>query len=270
METTEIKPNLGIDQITVTIQGGSGTGKTNWAFMFGVAEGNHIGVVDADNKVLPAIHAFGERVQKAPNITVRSPQLSAQGALLPPNTSGRWKRFQAINDEFIANPKVTHIQWDTVTALQTMKKNDCIATNPASPKQSKTGGKEIMAQSDWGFMTDEFEAEMVKVITSGKTLIMLVHEAPVKDKEGNVLGLKPDLQGGLVNLIPKYSSEWWLAEVAAIGMNAKYTLRTTPKGNQAFKTALGLPSVFEFDYKVFQEKLTKLEESPWLKNVLMG
>lgn len=259
-----------INQLTVAIEGGSGTGKTNWAFMFGLEPNTKIGVVDADNKVLPAIHAFGERVGKVPSLVVRSPQMTPEGNLIHPESSARWKRFQEINNEFIADDSITHIQWDTLTALQDMKKDDLIASNPASPRQSQRGGKEIMAQSDWGFLTKEFEAEMVKVITSGKTLIMLVHQAPLKDKEGNIIGMKSDLQGGLVNLIPKYSSEWWLAEAVTMGQNTKYQLRTSPKGNQAFKTALGLPPVWEYDGLEFSRLLNKQKQSPWLENVLVG
>lgn len=261
---TQTKNDLEFND-TIILMGPSGAGKTFQSFAF--AKDDYMGIIDADNKAIQTVHKYGEITKVAPKIKVYSPQKTADGRMLIEGTTARWQRFKQINKQLIDDPTIKTISWDSVTFIQEFCKDFLVDDNP---KPNKVGNRETMSQSDWGFLPSWIGAEIVKVQTAGKRLILCVHEMSFDNESTGMSQIVPALQAQLKVRLPQLASELWRLEVKQKGGVTKRIVRTETNHTGVYKTALTLPAEWEFNLEELEQKIKEKEESPWLKNVLMG
>lgn len=248
------------------IQGGSGTAKST--IVCGFAKNDLVGVIDMDTKFKEVIPNFTKLTGVSPKLKIRLPQQDQNKNFIPTGSAARWLRFKAINKDFCEDPNVKYIAWDTCTELMNFCKDAIVA---ADPKPNQVGGRKIMSLSGWGPLEADFREEMMRVVASGKTLLLLVHDKLVEDEISGMKTIVPDMQAGLKNLLPKLASEWWHTETRVKhNQPTQYVVCCQPNRWGNWKSALGLPAEWTFSVEALEKKIQEKDGSKGFENVDLG
>lgn len=234
-----------MDYLRLLLQGPSGSGKTDLACGFPKPY-----IVDIDKNLGGVIR---RRAKAGLSLPVGFDVLDRDGALdiAMPN---RYTRLDKCLLAAQADPGIETIILDSATTLVDIMIAEVLR------QQSKTE----MTKREWGFFAILGKKLMATFSAMRKHVVLIIHEKTATDANGSVVyPLKVGWPGQVGDDMGKYFTNVWRCEnsqvpkvgAGAFGTETKYTLRTSPNGMYALKNTLGLPDVFQFDWKIIETAL---------------
>lgn len=107
----------------------------------------------------------------------------------------------------------------------------------------------------------QYGAAFLDVLTRmRKHIIFVVHEKPIVNEGGALLGYEVHWPGQLKDVMGGFFTDHWRAETKEIpqGLSPskyEFNLRTMPNSMFKLKNGLDLPPIFTFDWKLIEQKL---------------
>lgn len=171
----------------------------------------------------------------------------------------RWARATECIKTACLDPKVGTIVLDSATSLSDFLM-DHILQFPSTAKVPLTvGGEKVMDQSMWGPFRDLWRRLIMMCRSSGKLVILIMHEKFEKDEASGSMIYTPCISGQLQSNIAGYFTDVWRAENKPGQLNGKpivsYYVRTQPSARMALGNSLGLPAEFTFTFEDFKKQL---------------
>jgi hypothetical protein len=226
--------------IRVLLQGPPGSGKTTHACQFPgvyVADldlnlGGPLRYLKEHNKTLPVGYDVIDRDETGKEVDPKF----------------RYIRLAKCLQEAVANPEVKTIVVDSATKLSDYMIAEVLRQQNA----------QAMTIQHWGFYLALWKQFISQLSVQKKNFILVCHERVEKDEVDQSLKYFVMVPGQMGNIIGSLFTDVWRAEVnekAGIPPTYQFLVRTMPSYRFNLKNSLGLPPVFEFDWKVIEEKL---------------
>lgn len=139
---------------------------------------------------------------------------------------------------------------DSATKLEIYNQAHVLRTNP-----TKSGGLEMPS---WGFVRSNW-IQLIGTLTTAKChFVLTAHEKVDKDELDGSLKYFLFMQGSFKDMAGSMFTDVWRAEMQSSGgltPSYKAMIRTMPDYRFQLKNSFGLPPLFEFDWKLIQQKL---------------
>lgn len=162
----------------------------------------------------------------------------------------RFTRLMLCLNKALADPTVQTIVIDSATRLCDYFMDEVLRTQNAK----------AMTISHWGFYLSAWKQFIVQMSAQRKHFVLIAHEEVEKDEVDQTLRSFIAVPGKFRYIIASYFTDVWRCEVASAGgfgagAQYKWSVRTMPDHRFQLKNSLGLPPVFEFDWKLVEQKL---------------
>lgn len=236
------------DRIRLTLQGPSGSGKTTLACQFPGAY-----VIDVDVNLGGTLRFLRERKLPLP-VGFDVLDRDDKGAPIPLK-----QRYERLNTLLLAaqtNPQVQTIVIDSATTLaEILVAEICRQQNKNDITDFKDG------RQFWGFFAILGRHFMSALSSMRKHIVLVAHEKIMTTESGAVVyPIKLAWPGQVGQNLGVFFTNVWRCENQVIpkglGENTyKFMLRTMPDGKYELKNTLGVPALFEFNWKTIEEKL---------------
>lgn len=161
------------------------------------------------------------------------PQFTDTGTAVPKDA--QWPNALAQVRALCESPDVKTIVIDSATSLQEMI-IDWVLAQPNTGKMQPLviGGVKVLNQEQYRPFSDQFKELIVRVMASGKPLLVLFHEQEERDERGTVESIWPLLTSRLrFNVTSMFTDAWrtttrYTAVDAAHPTGVSYRLRLVP------------------------------------------
>lgn len=229
-------------RIRLLLQGPTGAGKTTLACQFpgawvidcDISLGGALRWLKKNNKALPLGYDIIDRDE--------------EGKSVPENM--RYARLVGCLQKVYSSASVETVVLDGMTKIGDYIKAHVLRLNP-----TKSGGFE---QTSWGFYYSTWVQLIGQVTAQRKHLVLIAHEKIDKNEMDGSTQFFLNVQGQFKDMAGSMFTEVWRAEVVLVGQPPahKWQLRTIQDYRcPGLKSGLGLPPVFEFDWRLIEEKL---------------
>lgn len=166
------------------------------------------------------------------------------GQVYPPN---QWyDRFFRIVDDMTKSPEVDAIFVDGASGItEAIIAKIVGATNPAQIQI--VGGKESFQK--WGTVGVTWRGLISGLRTSGKKIVLAIHEAKNQDESDSIWKYELLIPGQTKDLLPNILSDVWRTEIKETGPTSReWQVRTLPDvRHENLKNTYGLPVVLSAD-----------------------
>lgn len=231
--------------LRLLLQGESGAAKTTTALRF-----PGVWVIDCDQNLagpLRHLRAIGHTLP----LGYDKVDVKDDGTIVPENM--RWQRVCDLlrNIGTVAGPSLRTVVFDSMSKMSDYNKAHVLRTNP-----TKSGGFE---QTSWGFFYANWVGLVGAVTVVKVHCVFTGHDKVDKDELDGSTKIMLNMQGQFQAVAGALFTDVWHAEIQSTGGLTpihKRVIRTVSDYKYAgLKNSLGLPPLFEFDWKLIQEKL---------------
>ncbi len=167
--------------------------------------------------------------------------------------SGKWKNLETGEWEPTSVDDFDTWIIDSGTSLTEVARNKALivlgGTNRSKTfEAAKKTGMPVMEQQDWGAERSLVEQFVRMVRSSGKNVLLLVHEAETTNKDGIVISVKPLFTGQSKEIIQSMFKDVWALKVFGVGTSLKRVLKSDYDGISSARSELGIGDIEHPDY----------------------
>lgn len=160
----------------------------------------------------------------------------------------RYERLISCLQKAASEPSVQTIVVDSATKL-----SDYIIAHTLRQQN-----KLAMEIQSWGFYLDHWKKFVGAMTVIRKNFVLICHERVEKDEVDGSLKYFLNIPGQFGNMAGSLFTDVWRCEVEekpGIPPTYAFRVKTMPSYRYNLKNSLGLPPVFEFDWKLIEDKL---------------
>lgn len=230
------------DKLRLLLQGPSGSGKTTCACQFPKPY-----VIDVDVNLGGTLRFLREKNLQLP-VGYDVLDHDENGAVV--ELKNRYARLAKCLVAAQQDDSIETIIIDSATTLADVMVAEVLR------QQNKTD----MTKREWGFFGTIGRHFLGTLSAMRKHIVLIAHEKIEKDSNGNIAyPLKVAWPGQVGQNLGVFFTNVWRCEVMIVpsGMQSSYKwqIRTMPEFKYELKNTLGLPPVFEFNWKTIEQKL---------------
>ena len=237
------------DFLRLVLQGPPGTGKTVKACQFPGSA-----IVNLDRNLGGPIRFMQEHNLTLP-VGFVEVDTDDNGQPVPLNL--RYQRMSSEVGKLAADNSIGTIVIDSASNLAPLLQQEVLRQQGKTKIEDFKDGRQF-----WGFFYTAGMQLMSQLTQIRKHVVLIAHEVLDKDEKGNpIYPVKVNWPGRLGEIIGVFFTDVWRCEVdteiTGKGTMWKFKVRTMPDARYVLKNSMGLPPVFEFDWKIIEEKLKR-------------
>ena len=252
--------------IQAAVFGGSGVGKTHFALTF-----PRPNVIDLDKGILTSrsqhfVSRYGNKPILYEQFKERS--LNSRGIVLTHNAFDDACRYfdewmkpvkRDLFDTWVVDSGTSLCEFAMNKAAILLGSN-AFGRSPLSQTQSQALATGLLFPKiqDYGAERSMTEQFIRMVRDAGKHFVFILHEKETRDKEGQLLEIKPALTGQSADVVPAMFDNVWSMRVIGAGSSMRRVLATEPDGLRKAKSRLGMGELSNPDYDLVAQKMLDL------------
>lgn len=224
--------------------GPPGGGKTTFALQW-----PNLWVADCDQNLAGPLR-FLKAQGRLPTFSYDS--IALDDSNKPLNFVEQWERVEARTTAALTDPNIQTLFIDSLTHVDRILYQYCCA---------KQGVKELEFQQ-WNLFKNTIYRYIMRIRSSGKTLIIACHEKIETDKKGNVEKYTPVISTNIKDYFSYLFTDVWRCTLSdAGGGKLKATVTTHPTAVSDLKNSLLLGREVEATYSAVKQAIDKLQIS---------
>lgn len=177
--------------------------------------------------------------------------------------AGKWRNLQTGEIEPTSVNDFDTWVIDSGTSLTEVARNKALIVLGGSGRSktfasAKATGMAVMEQQDWGAERSLVEQFVRMVRSSGKNVLLLVHEAETTNKDGILISVKPLFTGQSKEIVQSMFKDVWGLKVQGVGTTLKRVLKTNYDGISSARSELGIGDIDNPDYDKIVSRIREL------------